>query len=138
MDGENPLAFLGLQRVGENSPSKAENVQLNNRGLPARKRKKNSLIFGGDELVSIPVRSPRKKSPIKNAVPIPDKLTIKSSPVKSSPVKSNGGKLSPSRNGSPVKALTPQKDGRRMRDEEGKEMNDISIHLNSNDVRKVH
>ena len=143
MDGENPLAFLGLQRVGENSPSKAENVQLNNRGLPARKRKKNSLIFGGDELVSIPVRSPRKKSPTKNAVPIPDKQTMKSSPVKSSPlksspVKSNGGKLSPSRNGSPVKALTPQKDGRRMRDEEGKEMNDISIHLNSNDVRKVH
>ena len=138
MDGENPLAFLGLQRVGENSPSKADNVQLNNRGLPARKRKKNSLIFGGDELVSIPVRSPRKKSPTKNAIPIPDKLAVKSSPVKSSPVKSNGGKLSLSRNGSPVKTLTPQKNAGKLRNEKEKEMNDVSIHLNSNDVRKVH
>ena len=31
-------------------------MELNNRGLPARKRKKNSLIFGSDDLVSIPVR----------------------------------------------------------------------------------
>ena len=46
------------------------------RGLPARKRKKNSLIFGGDEVVSIPVRSPKKK-------PTPLKL----SPSKSSPKK---------------------------------------------------
>ena len=42
------------------------NFFLNSRrGIPARKRKKNSLIFGGDEVVSIPVRSPKKKSPVK-------------------------------------------------------------------------
>ena len=47
---------------------KRENgVELNNRGIPARKRKKNSLIYGADDLVSIPVRSPKKKlsSPVK-------------------------------------------------------------------------
>jgi len=80
MEG-NPLAFLGLKRVGvdsDESPRKAQddNVELNRRGLPARKRKKNSLIFGGDEVVSIPVRSPKKK-------PTP----LKSSPSKSSPKK---------------------------------------------------
>jgi len=67
----NPLAFLGLRRVGsenEESPVKQEldDIQLNRRGIPARKRKKNSLIFGGDEVVSIPVRSPKKKSPVKS------------------------------------------------------------------------
>ncbi len=68
--GPNPLAFLGLRRVGDEpendppplpgSPSKG-GVMLNRRGLPARKRKKNSLIYGMDEVVSIPVRSPKKK-----------------------------------------------------------------------------
>ena len=67
----NPLAFLGLRPVGEEpesppgppppgSPSKG-GVELNRRGVPARKRKLNSLIYGTDDLVSIPVRSPRKK-----------------------------------------------------------------------------
>ena len=35
---------------------------------PARKRKKNSLIYGADDLVSIPLKSPKKKlitSPMK-------------------------------------------------------------------------
>ena len=36
-------------------------VELNRRGLPARKRKKNSLIYGTDDLVTIPVKSPKKK-----------------------------------------------------------------------------
>ncbi len=77
--GPNPLAFLGLRRVGDEddepeaaspgrplapgaSPSSSKGgVELNRRGLPARKRKRNSLIYGDDEVVSIPVRSPRKK-----------------------------------------------------------------------------
>jgi hypothetical protein len=45
------------------SPVKTEpGVELNRRGIPARKRKKNSLIFGDDDLVSLPIRSPRKKA----------------------------------------------------------------------------
>ncbi len=56
------------------SPSKCEvkleaGVELNSRGIPARKRKKNSLIFGDDDLVSLPVRSPRKKTTLKTAAP---------------------------------------------------------------------
>jgi len=63
---DNPLAFLGLQRVGKDyseSPSKSDisSIELNRRGIPARKRKKNSLIYGSDDLVSIPVKSPKKK-----------------------------------------------------------------------------
>jgi len=62
---ENPLAFLGLKRVGteyEESPTKSESgIELNRRGIPARKRKKNSLIYGADDLVSIPIKSPKKK-----------------------------------------------------------------------------
>ena len=82
-----PLSALGLKsRFGsEEDKDKESNgggMELNNRGLPARKRKKNSLIFGTDDLVSIPVRSPRKKrdgsaansrsasaSPVKAATP---------------------------------------------------------------------
>jgi len=64
-DSQNPLEFLGLKRVGtemEGSPMKNEHgVELNNRGIPARKRKKNSLIYGADDLVSIPVKSPKKR-----------------------------------------------------------------------------
>jgi len=63
--GANPLAFLGLRRVGiesDESPVKHDpGIPLNRRGIPARKRKKNSLIYGSDDLVSIPVRSPKKK-----------------------------------------------------------------------------
>ena len=36
-------------------------IELNRRGIPARKRKKNSLIYGADDLVSIPVKSPKKR-----------------------------------------------------------------------------
>merc|ERR1712062_309672 len=35
--------------------------ELNRRGVPARKRKLNSLIYGVDDLVSIPVKSPKKR-----------------------------------------------------------------------------
>merc|ERR1711874_872784 len=64
--GPNPLAFLGLRRVGiesdVESPVKHDpGIPLNRRGIPARKRKKNSLIYGSDDLVSIPVRSPKKR-----------------------------------------------------------------------------
>jgi hypothetical protein len=38
-------------------------IELNSRGIPARKRKKNSLIFGDDDVISLPAaRSPRKKA----------------------------------------------------------------------------
>ena len=33
--------------------AKANGIELNARGIPARKRKKNSLIYGADDLVSI-------------------------------------------------------------------------------------
>lgn len=66
------MAFLGLKRVGDeefdvndpDSPAKSPGggMLLNSRGIPARKRKKNSLIFGDDDLVSIPIKSPRKKA----------------------------------------------------------------------------
>merc|ERR1719153_1800013 len=74
----NPLAFLGLQRVGsdiEDSPIKRENgIELNSRGIPARK--KNSLIYGADDVVSIPVKSPKKKftSPTKPIKEQPEKF----------------------------------------------------------------
>lgn len=38
-------------------------IELNRRGIPARKRKKNSLIYGADDLVSIPIKSPKKRGP---------------------------------------------------------------------------
>ena len=52
----------------DDSPVKKSLIELNSRGLPARKRKKNSLIYGADDLVSIPLKSPKKKlisSPMK-------------------------------------------------------------------------
>ncbi len=68
----NPLAFLGLRRVGDEgdeddgpgatSPARAGGIELNRRGLPARKRKRNSLIYGADDVVSIPVKSPKRKA----------------------------------------------------------------------------
>lgn len=48
-----------LTRVGsdaEESPmkkAKGNGIELNARGIPARKRKKNSLIYGADDLVGI-------------------------------------------------------------------------------------
>ena len=48
-----------LSRVGsdlEESPmkkAKGNGIELNARGIPARKRKKNSLIYGADDLVSV-------------------------------------------------------------------------------------
>ena len=44
-----------------------EGIELNSRGIPARKKKKNSLIYGADDLVSIPVKSPKKKVVQKSA-----------------------------------------------------------------------
>ncbi|CAL4168893.1 unnamed protein product, partial [Meganyctiphanes norvegica] len=59
----NPLAALGLQRVGEErpSPSKEPTIALNRRGMPARIRKKNRMYFD-DDLVSSPtqMKSPKK------------------------------------------------------------------------------
>jgi hypothetical protein len=51
------------------SPVKLEpGIELNSRGIPARKRKKNSLIFGDDDVISLPAaRSPRKKAAVKAA-----------------------------------------------------------------------
>jgi len=78
----NHLAFLGLQRVGsetEDSPLK-DGVQLNSRGIPARKRKKNSLIYGSDEMVSIPTKSPKKKfdrPPLKMTYKEPERLKMR-------------------------------------------------------------
>ena len=80
------FVFPGLKRVGgasaeeeeedtdtnmtttnkeEESPTKVSEggVELNLRGIPARKRKKNSLIYGADDLVSIPIKSPKKRGP---------------------------------------------------------------------------
>ena len=65
------------------------NIRLNRRGLPARKRKKNSRIFGVDDVVSIPVRTPKKKSsPLKAKSPVksstkPPAKTPSKSPSKS-------------------------------------------------------
>jgi hypothetical protein len=57
------MAYLGLRRrdAGETdsdaSPIKKDlGIALNRRGLPARKRKKNSLIYGADDVVSIPIK----------------------------------------------------------------------------------
>ena len=44
-----------------------EGIELNSRGIPARKKKKNSLIYGADDLVSIPVKSPKKRVVQKSA-----------------------------------------------------------------------
>ena len=77
MSSKNPLSFLGLRRAGEESEEvevKVETnnaspkmskggLQLNKRGIPARKRKLNSLIYGTDDLVSIPIKSPKKRGP---------------------------------------------------------------------------
>ena len=68
--GENPMAYLGLRRrnAGDTdsdaTPVKKDpGIALNRRGIPARKRKKNSLIYGADDVVSIPVKSPKKRAP---------------------------------------------------------------------------
>lgn len=69
----NPLAFLGLKRVGHDDDDETEldpdedrpsgtKIELNRRGLPARKRKKNSLIYSNDEVVEMPTKSPKKKT----------------------------------------------------------------------------
>ena len=77
---KNPLSFLGLRRAGHDSDDEAEEVQssprtskggleLNKRGIPARKRKLNSLIYGIDDLVSIPIKSPKKKGQVAPKTP---------------------------------------------------------------------
>ena len=70
------FVYCFLFRVGTESPSKSvSKIELNRRGIPARKRKKNSLIYGSDDLVSIPVKSPKKKlgSPSKSLRETPTK-----------------------------------------------------------------
>merc|ERR1711988_1136245 len=76
MASRNPLSFLGLRERDEpeneeetevnnsDSPKMSKGgLELNKRGIPARKRKLNSLIYGLDDLVSIPVKSPKKRGP---------------------------------------------------------------------------
>ena len=84
MASRNPLSFLGLRKRDEpendeessnknsDSPKMSKGgLELNRRGVPARKRKLNSLIYGMDEMVSIPVKSPKKRN--SNAVKTPTK-----------------------------------------------------------------
>merc|ERR1712029_1286447 len=103
MSSKNPLSFLGLRRAGEESEEvevKVETnnaspkmskggLQLNKRGIPARKRKLNSLIYGTDDLVSIPIKSPKKRGPktpskvdVENDVEDEDIESAPASPVK--------------------------------------------------------
>ena len=86
---KNPLSFLGLRRKGDEAEPDPEEpkdqdkktskggLELNRRGVPARKRKLNSLIYGTDDLVSIPVKSPKKRGP---------KTPVKSSSQISAPI----------------------------------------------------
>ena len=49
-------SFIRVGSDAEESPlkkAKGNGIELNARGIPARKRKKNSLIYGADDLVSI-------------------------------------------------------------------------------------
>ena len=43
-------------------PEDTNQKLLNNRGIPARKRKPNSLIFGMDDKISIPVKNTEKNT----------------------------------------------------------------------------
>lgn len=116
MSSKNPLSFLGLRRRGEETEEVEESspqrvnaspktskggLQLNKRGIPARKRKLNSLIYGTDDLVSIPIKSPKKRGPktpskvdvendveeeeIESAPASPVKVPKKKIPVKRTP-----------------------------------------------------
>ena len=103
--GENPMAYLGLRRrnAGDTdsdaTPVKKEpGIALNRRGIPARKRKKNSLIYGADDVVSIPVKSPKKRAP-----------KTERSKSESSPAKSTGLDR---RLGSPTPPSSPTKRAR--------------------------
>ena len=82
MASRNPLSFLGLRKRDEpendeessnknsDSPKMSKGgLELNRRGVPARKRKLNSLIYGMDEMVSIPVKSPKKRNANDRASP---------------------------------------------------------------------
>ena len=76
LSSDNKLFRVGTEY--NESPTKSENsIELNRRGIPARKRKKNSLIYGSDDLVSIPVKSPKKK-----VISTPTKLNSKETPKK--------------------------------------------------------
>ena len=55
------LLRVGTESEPESPMKNEQGIELNSRGIPARKRKKNSLIYGADDLVSIPVKSPKKK-----------------------------------------------------------------------------
>ena len=81
----------------QTEPTQDEDITeklLNNRGLPARKRKMNSLIFGMDEKISIPVKKAVKakgtKVPKKTAsdsTPATTTTTKTTAPNKSIPLK---------------------------------------------------
>lgn len=118
-DNKNPLAFLGLKRVGQageedQDPSivaaspQEGGIELNRRGIPARKRKKNSLIYGQDDLVSIPIKSPKKranhgsKTPSNQSTPVAEKKAA--TPSVKTPV-STPTRQSRSTPPSPVRAL---------------------------------
>ncbi len=127
MSSWNPLTFLGLRKNKGNSEAADEDpksedtptsspsgprtslggLELNRRGVPARKRKLNSLIYGTDELVSIPIKSPKKRGP-KGATPNkekPSKAETKSAP--SSPKKAaSATPKSPTKARSPIKSPT--------------------------------
>ena len=78
LSSDNKFLFIRVGTEYNESPTKSENsIELNRRGIPARKRKKNSLIYGSDDLVSIPVKSPKKK-----VISTPTKLNSKETPKK--------------------------------------------------------
>ena len=61
MHNKHPNILKYFFNTASSKRSSASGLELNRRGVPARKRKKNSLIYGTDDLVSIPVRSPKKR-----------------------------------------------------------------------------
>ena len=63
------LYFMLYTFKGSPTKSSASGLALNRRGVPARKRKRNSLIYGTDDLVSIPARSPKKRGAKSSGTP---------------------------------------------------------------------
>lgn len=118
---KNPLSFLGLRRRGEESPENTENLEesprtskggleLNRRGVPARKRKLNSLIYGIDDLVSIPVKSPKKRNKNSSTPSKNEQIDVENDldPEDLDPLS-----LSPSLNSSPTKAKKRPQTGKK-------------------------
>lgn len=129
----NPLAFLGLKRVdveeedvedddidvdGEGSPTKssASGLALNRRGVPARKRKRNSLIYGTDDLVSIPARSPKKRGAKPSGTPDKYNDTGKSSEI-NTPVSSPRKRNTPKRDAASTRSISSTNDDEMLENE---------------------